>query len=211
MADPRANFPRRRRPGGSAELAAAGLAVPPDCAHDCGINRDLPTLPDGEAISDHLYAASVARWHVRLRSAGDVRCHSGSRFLANACCCLLKGAGSAGQHTHCAALRGEREGQAESAEEQDFFFCFSFLFLPGPLYARAVGEVLHLAAHGPPTARQRSGSRLGALALARFGARQRRHGPHPERRAGDSALQGDGQDAPPTAGPALCRGRAQQG
>ena len=29
------------------------------------------------------------------------------------------------------------------------------------------GEVLHLAAHGPPTACQRSGSRLGALALAR--------------------------------------------
>ncbi|CAE7207769.1 unnamed protein product [Symbiodinium necroappetens] len=29
--------------------------------------------------------------------------------------------------------------------------------------------------------------------------------------AGDSALQGDGQNAPPTAGPALCRGRAQRG
>ena len=40
-------------------------------------------------------------------------------------------------------------------------------FFSPDLFTPAVGEVLHLAAHGPPTARQRSGSRLGALALAR--------------------------------------------
>ena len=83
------------------------------------------------------------------------------------------------------------------------------------------GEVLHLAAPRPtdgvsakrqPTGRARTREvKHVAQRECVIGARQQRHGRHPERRAGDSALQGDGQDAPPTAGPALCRGRTQRG
>jgi len=82
----------------------AGLAVPTDWAHDCGVNGDLSPLPNREAIGDHLYAASVARWYVKVEVAeGDVRRHSGSRLLADACCHALKGASSAGQHAHLGA------------------------------------------------------------------------------------------------------------
>ncbi|CAE7795550.1 unnamed protein product, partial [Symbiodinium sp. KB8] len=70
-------------------------------------------------------------------------------------------------------------------------------------------EVLHLATHGPPTARQRSGSRLGALALAKSSTSP--NGSASSAPAGGGMDQGDGQHAPPTAGPALCRGRAQWG
>ena len=65
-----------------------------------------------------------------------MRCHSRSRLFADARCRSLKGACSAGEHAHLragraivavhiqvsttgTALRGEREGQAESAEEHD--------------------------------------------------------------------------------------------
>ena len=51
----------------------------------------------GESIGDNLYAASVAGWYVKVEvTEGDVRCDSGSRLFADACCCSLKGAGSAG-------------------------------------------------------------------------------------------------------------------
>ena len=37
----------------------AGLAIPSDWAHDCGVHRDLGALPYGESIGDNLYAPSV--------------------------------------------------------------------------------------------------------------------------------------------------------
>ena len=75
----------------------AGLAIPSDWAHDCSIPRDLGALPNGESIGDNLYAASVAGWYVKVEvTERDVRCDSGSRLFADACCCSLKGAGSAG-------------------------------------------------------------------------------------------------------------------
>ena len=94
-------------------------------------------------------------------------------------------------------------------------------FFSPDLFTPAVGEVLHLAAHGPPTARQRSGSRLGALALARSstspnGSASSAPGSGgmdhtPSAKQATARCRADGQDAPPTAGPALCRGRAQRG
>ena len=36
----------------------AGLAIPSDWAHDCGVHRDLGALPYGESIGDNLYAAT---------------------------------------------------------------------------------------------------------------------------------------------------------
>ena len=60
----------------------AGLAIPSDWAHDCGIHRDLGALPNVESIGDNIYAASVAGWYVKVEvTAGDVRCDSGSRAL----------------------------------------------------------------------------------------------------------------------------------
>ena len=43
----------------------AGLAIPSDWAHDCGVHRDLGALPYGESIGDNLYAPSVAGWYVK--------------------------------------------------------------------------------------------------------------------------------------------------
>ena len=86
---------RRRGPVGGQPWA--GLAIPSDWAHDCGIHRDLGALPNGESIGDNLYAASVAGWYIKVEvTDDDVRCNSGSRLFADACCCSLEGAGSAG-------------------------------------------------------------------------------------------------------------------
>ena len=58
----------------------AGLAIPSDWAHDCGIHRDLGSLPNGESIGDNLYAASVAGWYVKVEvTERDVRCDSAAR------------------------------------------------------------------------------------------------------------------------------------
>ena len=90
-------LPGRGRGPVGGQPCGRGLAIPSNWAHDCGIHRDLSALPNGDAIGDNLYAASVARWYVQVEiTEGDVRCDSGSRLFANACCCSPKGAGSAG-------------------------------------------------------------------------------------------------------------------
>ena len=86
---------------GEAQLVVspwAGLAIPSDWAHDCGVHRDLGALPYGESIGDNLYyAPSVAGWYVKVEvTEGDMRCDAGSRLFADACWRSLKGAGSAG-------------------------------------------------------------------------------------------------------------------
>ena len=70
----------------------AGLAIPSDWAHDCGVHRDLGALPYGESIGDNLYAPSVAGWYVKVEvTEGDMRCDAGSALFADACCRSLKG------------------------------------------------------------------------------------------------------------------------
>ena len=51
----------------------AGLAIPSDWAHDCGVHRDLGALPYRESIGDNLYAPSVAGWYVKVEvTEGDM-------------------------------------------------------------------------------------------------------------------------------------------
>ncbi|OLP97328.1 hypothetical protein AK812_SmicGene20366 [Symbiodinium microadriaticum] len=109
-ADSPANFHAEDNQLGEAPLVVspwAGLAIPPDWAHDCGIHRDLGALPNGESIGDNLDAASVAGWYVKVEDTeADVRCRKMVAVLINA-------------STAGIALRSEWEGQAESAEDQD--------------------------------------------------------------------------------------------
>ena len=58
---------------GEAVSPWAGLAIPSDWAHDCGINRDLGAVPNGESSFDNLYAATSMR---RPSPAGTSRLRS---------------------------------------------------------------------------------------------------------------------------------------